>query len=193
MRISDQRRRIKPLLWLAGFVVVLAGVSWFVTGGIRFHGAPATHSRPETFPPGTTPVVDCPSHGLKVVGIYDECATAVPAKGSTCGVRGNMLDEVLRFTGDHQAFALEIQIDGTYAGPGRYDLPSWTHGLGTQDGVPKVAMYATGVFWQSVAGLVTVTGADGRSGIVNATLQTSNGATVVPGPMLNVVGLWSCH
>jgi hypothetical protein len=104
-----------------------------------------------------------------------------------------MLDETLRFSGDHQAFALEIQIDGTYAGPGTYDLPSWPYGLGTQDGVPKIAMFAIGVFWQSVSGVVTVTGNDGRSGTVNATLQTSNGTTVVPGPTITVIGQWSCR
>jgi hypothetical protein len=89
---------------------------------------------------------------VKVVGIYDECATAVSDEASACGVYGHMLDEVLRFAGDHQAFALEIQIDGTYASPGTYELPSWPHGLGTQDGVPKVAMFAIGGFWQSVSG-----------------------------------------
>jgi hypothetical protein len=162
---------------------------------MRFQGAPPTHSHPATFPPpGSTPVVDCPSHELKVVGIYDECATAAPAKTSTCGVYGHMLDHVLRFTGNHQAFALEIQIDGTYDGPGTYNLPSVSpYGLGTQDGVPKVAMFATGVFWQSVAGVLIVTGADGRSGWMYAILQTSNGSTVLPGSNpISVIGTWSC-
>ena len=128
-----------------------------------------------------------------MVGIYDECATADPATNATCGVFGQMLDEVLRFTGNHQKFALEIQIDGTYAGPGTYDLPSWPYGLGTQDGVPKVAVFATGVFWQSVAGVLTITSGDGRSGTVNAILQTSNGSTVVPGPTISLIGTWRCR
>ena len=194
MGTSDQPIRSKLLLWLAAFVVVFAGVSWFITGGIRFDGARPTHSHPATFPPpGSTPVVDCPANELKVVGIYDECATAAPATPATCGVHGQMLDEVLRFTGNHQAFALEIQIDGTYAGPGTYDLPSWPYGLGTQDGVPKVAVFATGVFWQSVAGVLTITSGDGRSGTVNAILQTSNGTTVVPGPTISLIGTWRCR
>jgi hypothetical protein len=194
MGTSDQPSRSKLLLGLAAFVVVFAGVSWFVTGGIRFQGAPPTHSHAATFPPpGTTPVVECPAHELKLVGIYDECATAAPATTSTCGVYGKLLDHVLRFTGNHQAFTLEIQIDGTYAGPGTYDLPSWPYGLGTQDGVPKVAMFATGVFWQSVAGFVTVTGSDGRSGTLNVTFQTSNGSTVLPGSNpISVIGTWRC-
>jgi hypothetical protein len=125
-----------------------------------------------------------------MVGIYDECATP-EAKTSTCDVYGHMLDEVLRFTGNHQAFALEIQIDGTFDGPGTYDL-SPSRPLGTSPTVPKVAMFATGVFWQSIDGVLTVTGSDGRSGTVNAWLQTSNGTTIVLGPTINVIGPWSC-
>jgi hypothetical protein len=102
-----------------------------------------------------------------------------------------MLDQVLRFTGNHQAFALEIQIDGTYGGPGTYELAP-SRPLGTSPAVPKVAMFATGVFWQSIDGVLTVTTSDGRSGTVNAWLQTSNGTTIVLGPTINVIGLWSC-
>jgi hypothetical protein len=72
-------------------------------------------------------------------------------------------------------------------------LPSWPHGLGTQDGVPKVAMFATGVFWQSVSGVLTVAGGDGQSGAVNAMLQTSNGSTVVPGSTITIIGQWRCR
>jgi hypothetical protein len=190
---SDQPSRSKLLLWLGGFVVMFAAVSWFVTGGIRFQGAPLPlgHNHPATFPlPGTTPVVDCPSHQLKVVGIYDECAAA-EAKSSSCGVYGHMLDQVLRFTGNHQAFTLELQIDGAYDGPGTYELAP-SRPLGTSPAVPKVAMFATGVFWQSIDGVLTVTGSDGRSGTVNAWLQTSNGTTIVLGPTINVIGPWSC-
>lgn len=196
MGISDQSSRSKLLIGLAGFVVVFAAVSWLVTGGVRFQDAPLplTHSRSASVPPpGSTPVVDCPSNELKVAGIYDECATAATAKTSICDVHGQMLDQVLRFTGDNQAFALEIQIEGTYAGPGTYDLPSWPDPLGTEPSVPKVAMFATGVFWQSISGILTVTGGDGRSGWMVATLQTSNGATVMPGgPTLDVSGRWRC-
>ena len=191
---SDQPSRSRVLAWLAGFVVAFGVVAWLVTGGLGFHGAPPSHSHPPTFyPPGTTPVVDCPSNELKVTGIYDECATPAPAKTSTCDVYGQMLDQVLRYIGDHQPFALEIQIDGTYAGPGTYDLPSWPRPLGANPDQPKVAMFATGVFWQSIAGILTVTGADGRSGWMVATLQTSNGTTVMPGgPTLQVSGSWRC-
>ena len=134
----DQPSRSKLVAWLAGFVVVFAAVSWFVTGGMPLQGAPLplAHNHPATFPlPGTTPVVYCPSHQLKVVGIYDECATA-EAKSSTCGVYGHMLDQVLRFTGNHQAFTLELQIDGAYDGPGTYELAP-SRPLGTSSGGTK--------------------------------------------------------
>src|SRR5579872_5111376 len=88
---SDQPSRFRVLAWLAGLVVVFGAVSWVVTGGIRFSGASPPHPKSTFPPPGSTPVVDCPSHELKVVGIYDECATP-EAKTSTCDVYGHMLD-----------------------------------------------------------------------------------------------------
>jgi hypothetical protein len=190
---SDQPSRSKLVAWLAGFVVVFGAVSWLITSGIGFHGESPARSHLPTAPLSAPPTPwDCTPNQLKVDGIYNECAAPASGEKSTCEVYGQMLDEVLRFAGDNQAFALEIQIDGTYAGPGTYDLPSWPDPLGTQPSVPKVAMFAVGVFWQSVEGVLNVTGADGRSGTVNATLQTSNGATVVAGPTINVIGRWSC-
>src|ERR1700693_5789783 len=153
MGTLDQPNRSKLLLWLAGFVVVFAAASWFVTGGIRFSGASPPHLKSTIPQPVNTPVVACPSNQLMVVGIYNECATA-ESKSSTCEVYGHMLDQVLRFAGSHQAFALEIQIDGAYDGPGKYDLAP-SRPLGTSPDVAKVAMFATGVFWQSIDGVLT--------------------------------------
>ena len=60
------------------------------------------------------------------------------------------------------------------------------------DGVP-VEQYDTAALWQSVAGVLTVTGSDGRSGTVSAILQLSagNNATV-RGATLSVDGPWNC-
>ncbi|MFZ0130796.1 MAG: hypothetical protein WAL77_15375 [Candidatus Dormiibacterota bacterium] len=188
---SDQPSRSKLMAWLAAFVVVFGTVSWLITMDVGFHGVPPTH--PPTAPLGAPPTPwDCTSNQLEVDGIYNECATPTSGKPSRCDVYGQMLDEVLRFAGDNQAFALEIQIDGTYAGPGKYDLQPWPRPLGATPDVPKVALFAIGVFWQSVSGVVTVTRGDGRAGTVNAILQTSNGTTVVPGPTIKVIGAWSC-
>jgi hypothetical protein len=96
---------------------------------------------------------------------------------------------------------LYIEINaGFYTGPGKYSLAPWQFRLGTND-VPKAAVLqsSNGTFWESVAGIVNVTGGDGRSGNVNAILQASsvgvqasNGSTVLPGPTLSVIGPWSC-
>jgi hypothetical protein len=203
MRTSDPPSRSKVLARLAGFVVVFGAVSWFVTGGIGFHGAPATHSHPATFTPAPeptpTPLV-CASNELALTGVINTCATAAPDKTSTCSVSGHVLDALLRLAGSQQVFVLYIEIKSFYTGPGIYYLPPWQFGLGTND-VPKVAILqsANGAFWESVAGEVTVTGGDGRSGNLSAILQASsasvlasNGNTVVPGPTLSVDGPWAC-
>jgi hypothetical protein len=195
MGISEQPSRSKLLLWLMGFVVVFGAVSWLVTGGIRLHVAPPTHSHPSAVIPGATPApLVCRSNELEVVGVFNECAAAAPDKTSICSLSGNMLDALLRFAGNNQVFGLDVEVDGAFAGAGMYDLPPWPHGLGTKDGVPKVAVdeYSTNTLWQSVAGVLTVTSGDGRSGTLNAILQASNGTTVVPGPTLSVIGPWSC-
>jgi hypothetical protein len=207
MSTSDQPNRSKLLLWLAGFVVVFAAASWFVTGAIRFQGAPLplAHNHPPTFPlPGNTPTpLVCASSELGLTGAFNTCATAAPEKTSTCSVSasGHVLDAVLRLADRHQVYVLYIEINaGFYTGPGMYGLAPWQFALGTND-VPKVAVlqFTTGTFWESVGGGVNVTGGDGRSGNVNAILQASsasvqasNGSTVVPGPTLSVDGLWSC-
>ena len=111
-----------------------------------------------------------------------------------CSVTGDILDAKLRLTGSNQLFLLYIEVYGAYAGPGTYDLPLWQFGLGAND-VPKVGVsdYWTGALWQSVAGVLTVTSSDGRSGTVSAILQHSNGVPVAPGPTLSLNGPWRCR
>jgi len=59
-------------------------------------------------------------------------------------------------------------------------------------GVP-VQRYDTDAFWPSVAGILTVTGGDGRSGTVSAILELSAGNnSTVPGSTLSLNGPWSC-
>jgi hypothetical protein len=60
------------------------------------------------------------------------------------------------------------------------------------NGVP-VQQYGTATFWQSVAGILTVTSRDGRSGTLSAILEMSGpGNTTVLGSTLSVSGSWSC-
>ena len=204
MGTSGQPSRSKLLAWLAGFVVVFGALSWLVTSGIRPHVTPPqpTHLASITPRPTPTPLV-CASNGLGLTGAINTCATAAPDKTSTCSVSasGHVLAAVLRFVDSQQVFLLYIEINADfYTGPGMYDLAPWQFGLGTND-VPKAAVLQSpaGTFWESIAGVVTVTGGDGRSGNVNAILQASsvgvqasNGGTVLPGPTLSVIGPWSC-
>ncbi|MFZ0920908.1 MAG: hypothetical protein WAN83_12630 [Candidatus Dormiibacterota bacterium] len=201
MGTSDQPSRSKLLLWLVGFVVVFGGASWGLSEEIGRHGAPLIHSQPSTFIPAPTPTpLVCAPTQLGLTGVFHECGTAAQDKLSSCSVSVNALDARLQFAGTTQVFVLYIEIKSFYTGPGMYYLPPWQFGLGTND-VPKVAVLqpATGTFWESVAGGVTVTGADGRSGNLSAilqassaSLQASTGNTVVPGPTLSVDGPWSC-
>ncbi len=184
-------------------MVVFGGVSLFVTKVTGLHDAPPTHGHPATFTPAPTPTpLVCASNELGLTGVINSCVTAAPDRTSTCSVSvsGHVLDAVLRLAGSQQVFLLYIEIKSFYTGPLTYYLPPWPYRLGTND-VPKVAILqsSTGTFWESVAGVVNVTGDGGRSGNVNATLQASsvgvqasNGNTVLPGPTLSVMGTWTC-
>jgi len=202
--MSGESNRPRALFWLAGFVVVFGGVSLFVTKVTGLHGAPPTHIHPATFTPAPTPTpLVCVSNELGLTGVINTCATSAPDKTSTCSVSvsGGVLSAVLRLASGDQVFLLYIELNaGFYTGPGTYSLPPWQFQLGRND-VPKVALLqsTTGTFWESVAGIVNVTGRDGRSGNVNAILQASsvgvqasNGQTVPPGPTLSVIGPWTC-
>jgi len=209
-RGSDRR---SVLLWLAGFVVVVGGASWSLTG-IGHHGAPPTQSHPAGITPGPTPTpLNCSSNQLELVGAFNECANPVADAAATCSVSGPVLEVVVRLAGQNtDAFFLYIEVNGGFTGPGRYDLLPWPHALGTNNDLPKLAVqqdgtsafwrmvngvpiqhYDTAALWQSVAGVLTVTGRDGRSGTVSAILQLSaaNNATV-EGSTLSVDGPWSC-
>jgi hypothetical protein len=193
--MSEQTGRHRVVIWLVAFVVIVGGVSWVVTGGIGRHVAPLTHSHPFTLTPGPTPTpLVCSASELALTGVFNQCATVIPDKTSMCSVTGDILDAKLRLTGGNQLFLLYIEVYGVYAGPGRYDLPPWPFGLGTND-VPKVGVsdYWTGALCQSVAGVLTVTGSDGRSGTVSAILQHANGNGVAPGPTLSLNGPWRCR
>jgi hypothetical protein len=204
MGMSGKSNRPKAIFWLAGFVVVFGALSLLVTKGTGLHHAPPIHSHPATFTPATTPTpLFCASNELALTGVFNECATAAPDKTSTCtvSVSGGVLSAVLRLASGDQVFMLYIELNaGFYTGPGTYSLPPWQFGLGKND-VPKVGLLqsVTGKFWESVAGVVNVTGSDGRLGNVNAILQASsvgvqasNGQTVPPGPTLSLIGPWSC-
>ena len=127
-------------------------------------------------------------------------------------VSGHILDVTLRLGGGSFSAFLYVEINGPFAGPVLTSLPPWPHPLGTANDQPKVGVqqdgtsaysrvingisvqqYDTDLLWQSVAGVVVVTGHDGRSGTVSAILEPSAGhnATVL-GAELRVSGAWNC-
>lgn len=204
MGMSGESNRLRALFWLAGLMVVVAGLSLFVTKVTGPHEAPPKYSHPATFTPAPTPTtLVCGSNELGLMGAINACVTPAPDKASTCSVSvsSHVLHAVLRLANTQQVFLLYIEINaGFYIGPGMYYLPPWQFGLGTND-VPKVGVLqsTSGTFWESVDGVVNVTAGDGRSGNVNAILQASsvgvqdsNGGTVLPGPTLSVIGTWTC-
>ena len=107
--------------------------------------------------------------------------------------------------GDSRAL-LYIEINGPFDGARTYDLGPWLHPPGTSNDPPKIALaqdgtsellqrvngipseqYGTDTFWQSIAGAVTVTGKDGRSGSISAILEMSTGHNrTSPGTILTV-------
>ncbi len=104
-----------------------------------------------------------------------------------------MLSARLRFVGT-QVFGLDIEIDNVYNGQGPYESMPWPDGLEIPDETPKVGVdeYSSDTLWQSVAGVLTVTTSDGRSGTVNAVFQANSAASSEPGPTISVIGPWSC-
>lgn len=174
------------LLALAGFVVAFGGVSWVVTGGFHAHGATASRIAPRPQPP------HC-GRDLELIGAFSECAVATPDPYTACSFDNSVVEARLRFVGT-QVFGLDIEIDGVYGGAGPYDLSPWQSGLGTGDTTAKVGVdiYSSDTLWQSVAGVLTITTANGHSGTVNAVLQASSAADSEPGPTVSVIGSWTC-
>jgi hypothetical protein len=183
--MSDPPRRNRVLFALVGFVVAFGGAAWVVTGG--FHAHDATARQVSTLKPP-----HC-GRDLEVIGVFNECAEPMPDPTTVCSLSGRVLDARLRFVGT-QVFGLDIEIDGIYGGKGPYDLMPWPDGLEVIDNSTKVGVeiYSSDTLWQSVAGVLTITTGDGRSGTVNAVLQTYSATDSEPGPTISVIGPWSC-
>jgi hypothetical protein len=194
--IPEQPKRFKLVGWLAGVVVLVGVGSLLVNGRFGTRDAPPTPRDSPTSTAVPTPPY-CGVDELSVVGAFDVCAAAAPDAASICTLSNEMLDDLLRFAGGNQVFGLHIEVDGGFSSAGKYDLPPWPHGLGTRDGVAKVEIdeYSTDTLWQSIAGVLTITTADGRTGIMDGTFQAKNGISAVPGvppPTLRVSGQWVC-
>lgn len=186
--------RSRAVLLLATVVVSVVGVSWLATGGIGRLISPT---------PTTTPFVEelpslvpatCSLADFELSGAFNDCATVTRDGSIPCQTSSHVLDGLILLTGRHNSFLLYIEVQGSYDGPGTYELSPWVHGLGVND-VPKAAIreYATGAFWQSIAGVLGVTAADGQSGFINAELTFVGGAgPTPPRTQLHILGDWKC-
>lgn len=186
--------RSRTLLTLGGVVVVIGVVMLIATGGItRISPAPPI-ARASPSPSPTVPV--CPEPHIKLTGAFEDPCVTTDATPQACSpAHGTSLDTVITLRGSSHRYLLYIAIDGIYRGPGAYKLAPWFQSsLGTKDGTAKVAFreYATGAFWQSVSGTLTVIGSDGRFGTVSATLTFVGGEPTPPTVLLNAAGSWSC-
>ncbi len=190
--------RSKPLLALAAFVVALGVAALVITGGIG-RTTPTVHlgapPSPATF---IAPV--CPTRQIRLMGVINDCAftlrRAPTGRGAPdgCVVTGRFLDAFILLQGGADQYLLYVEVDGSYVGPGDYSLPRWPDpSFHADDGVAKVAIrdYTTGDFWWSRSGVLTVSGNDGRSGLVTGALAFAGGeSNALPG--LNISGSWSC-
>jgi hypothetical protein len=209
---TGRQSRARTLVFLAAFVVVAGAAAWIVGGKVDLNAAPP-NSSPSAATPGPTPEpLNCLSSDLELAGAFNACATTIPDASSTCSVSGHTLEASLRISSGSSGMWLFIDVNGAYTGPATYDLAPWPQPLGATDDDPKVAIqeqgtdaftqlvngvpvqqYGTATFWQSVAGILTVTSRDGRSGTLSAILEMSGpGNTTVLGSTLSVSGSWSC-
>jgi hypothetical protein len=190
--------RSKPLLALAAFVVALGVAALLITGGIG-GTRPTVHPIASPSPASVIAPV-CPAQQIRLLGFINDCAGTLrraPTGRSApdgCRVSGRFLDAFILLQGRADEYLLYVEVDGSYVGPGDYSLPPWPQpSFHADDGVAKVAIrdYTTGDFWWSSFGVLTVSGNDGRSGLVTGDLEFAGGEPN-PLPGLNISGAWNC-
>jgi hypothetical protein len=186
--------RSRTLLTLAGVVVVMGAVMLVAAGRIKRITPPPPIARGSSSPSPTVPA--CTEPHIKLTGAFDDPCVTTGATSQACSpAYGTSLDMVITLRGRSHRYLLYVAIDGMYHGPGTYELVPWFQSsLGVRDGTTKVAFreYATGAFWQSVSGTLTVIGNDGRFGTMNANLTFVGGEPTPPTVLLNAAGSWNC-
>jgi hypothetical protein len=158
---------------LVAVVVAVAGVSLLVTRAGRT--TPVTHA---VLPVARTPApLNCGPYELALAGPLNECATIDSATRS-CGATAVGILAIFNLTSSVHHYELEINLS-QFLGQRVYTLDADTATVGFRDG--------SGAEWTSVAGSLSVADPVGRSGTINATLDSE--FSVVP---LRIVGSWSC-
>jgi hypothetical protein len=178
---SEQPHGVRVIFGLAAFALVVAGVSWLVTGKVgRVDPVPAGVS-PET---GSRSVVqECGGGRLQLLGAISDCVS-VEAATHPCAVEGSTFAALFNLNGDGTSYRLFINVLSGYHGNGEY-------GLNGPAGVYIfVRDYRTGALWQSVRGTLELTGGDFTSGTLNANLGL--GGNSLPTVPLSLAGAWHC-
>lgn len=154
-------------------VVAVGGVSLLATGAGRT--TPVNHAVP---PAARTPApLTCEPDQLALAGALDACASIDSATRS-CDATAVGILALFSLTSSTRHYRLAINLTD-FVGERVYALDDITSTVVFRDD--------NGYEWRSVAGSLTVVDPEGRSGAINATLESS--FSVVP---LSVVGRWSC-
>jgi hypothetical protein len=178
--ISRQPATPRVLLWLAVVVVMVGGMSWFVTGAGRGTPAPTSSASLEATPGPTPTPLNCLANQLQLIEAFDECASIDPTTRS-CDLTQEAIAVTLTLTDAANGFEVDIDIP-QYRGPGGYGLNNGGAQVDVRD--------ATNAEWQSVAGSLNVISEQGPSGNMDANLVPWVGnISALP---LNIEGPWSC-
>jgi hypothetical protein len=178
----EQPNRSRGLVWLAGFVVVFAGASWLLTGGVRRDVVPPPEraSPPpfaEPLPPG------CGPDQLQVGTL--NCVAVDRSSVRSCRQGAGVFEALFTLDGAGQQYRLYISLLSGYHGAGDYVVNS------PAGAFVYLRDYATGELWQSVGGSLAVSGGGQPSGTVDASLGFV-GSGESPSMPLTVAGTWRC-
>jgi hypothetical protein len=154
-------------------VVAVGGASLLVTRAGR-----TTSVDHAVLPVARTPAPpNCEPDQLALAGPLNECASIDSATRS-CDATALGILAIFNLTSSAHHYELEINLTD-FVGQRVYALDDITSTVAFRDD--------HGYEWRSVAGSLTVVDPEGRSGTINATLESN--FSVIP---LTVVGRWSC-
>jgi hypothetical protein len=171
--ISGKPSPLRVVLMLVVFVVAVGGVSLLATGAGRT--TPVNHAAlPVARVP---PLLTCEPDQLALAGPLNACASIDSATRS-CDATAVGVLAIFNLTSSAHHYKLAINLTD-FVGQRVYALDEITSTVAFRDD--------NGDEWTSVAGSLTVVDPEGRSGTINATLESS--FSVLP---LRVVGRWSC-
>jgi hypothetical protein len=171
------------MFWLAGFVVVFAGASWLLTGGVGRGIEPPLESASPT--PLFVPIpLDCGPDQLQV-GTLANCVSMDRSSVRSCRLGAGMFEGLFTLDGAGQQYRLYITLLSGYHGAGDYVVN------GPAGVFIYVRDYATGALWQSVAGSLAVTGGGQPYGTLDAYLDFV-GSGEPQSMALTVAGTWRC-